>query len=167
MSAMQRTARNDLCPCGSGRKYKACCARKRTLAGRLRAPRTWVWVAAISAAALIAWAAFPRSPDAPSGQPAPWAYDAANNRHWDPTHGHWHSGPPPEAGAATNPPPQSASPALPPAGSGSATSPAPGTSIPNPSPGDPAPWTYDAANNRYWNPEHGHWHSGRPPEGTQ
>jgi hypothetical protein len=29
---------------------------------------------------------------------------------------------------------------------------------------DPTPWEYDAANDRYWNPEHGHWHTGRPPQ---
>jgi predicted nucleic acid-binding Zn ribbon protein len=27
--------------------------------------------------------------------PKPWQYDAANNRHFDPTHNHWHDGPPP------------------------------------------------------------------------
>jgi len=32
-------------------------------------------------------------------QPAAWEFDAANNRHWDPGHNHWHDGPPP-AGAA-------------------------------------------------------------------
>ena len=29
----------------------------------------------------------------------------------------------------------------------------------------PTPWKYDAENNRYWNPDRGHWHDGRPPEG--
>mgnify|MGYP005841870013 CR=1 FL=1 len=27
--------------------------------------------------------------------PSAWQYDAANDRHWDPEHGHWHEGPPP------------------------------------------------------------------------
>ena len=27
--------------------------------------------------------------------PAPWTYDAKNNQHWNPDHGHWHPGPPP------------------------------------------------------------------------
>jgi hypothetical protein len=34
-----------------------------------------------------------------NGTPKAWEFDAANNRHWDPVHGHWHVGqpPPPEA----------------------------------------------------------------------
>jgi len=28
-------------------------------------------------------------------EPAPYTYDARNNRHWDPDHHHWHFGPPP------------------------------------------------------------------------
>jgi hypothetical protein len=32
----------------------------------------------------------------PEGQDRePWEYDAANDRHWDPNHRHWHNGPPP------------------------------------------------------------------------
>ncbi len=27
--------------------------------------------------------------------PSPWEYDADNDRHWHPEHGHWHAGPPP------------------------------------------------------------------------
>jgi hypothetical protein len=27
--------------------------------------------------------------------PAAWTHDVAGNRHWDPTHNHWHPGPPP------------------------------------------------------------------------
>jgi cyclophilin family peptidyl-prolyl cis-trans isomerase len=27
----------------------------------------------------------------------------------------------------------------------------------------PAPWEYNAETNKYWNPEHGHWHNGKPP----
>ncbi len=29
--------------------------------------------------------------------------------------------------------------------------------------GDPEPWEYDGARDRYWHPDHGHWHDGRPP----
>ncbi len=28
----------------------------------------------------------------------------------------------------------------------------------------PPPYYYDAEHDRYWNPDHGHWHPGRPPE---
>ncbi|MCA1810320.1 MAG: thioredoxin family protein [Lentisphaerae bacterium] len=29
----------------------------------------------------------------------------------------------------------------------------------------PVPYEYDAANDRYWDPGHGHWHQGKPPAG--
>jgi hypothetical protein len=32
-------------------------------------------------------------------------------------------------------------------------------------PATPEPWAYDAEKDRYWNPEHGHWHPGKPPAG--
>jgi hypothetical protein len=75
---------------------------------------------------------------APEPTPAAWEYDEANDRHWDPTHGHWHDGPPPERNR--------------PASSWT---------------GIPVPWEYDPANDRYWDPNHGHWHSGRPPPPEQ
>jgi hypothetical protein len=28
---------------------------------------------------------------------------------------------------------------------------------------EPAPFTYDARNNRHWDPDHHHWHFGQPP----
>jgi uncharacterized protein YyaL (SSP411 family) len=31
----------------------------------------------------------------PGKTPSPWEYDAAADRHWDPSHRHWHEGPPP------------------------------------------------------------------------
>ncbi len=34
--------------------------------------------------------------DTGSRTPAPWHYDKQGNRHWQPEHGHWHKGPPPE-----------------------------------------------------------------------
>lgn len=47
----------------------------------------------------ITGGAVPAPPSVPAGTtPQPWQYDAATNRHYDPTHGHWHQGPPP-AGA--------------------------------------------------------------------
>jgi len=85
---------------------------------------------------------------APSGAtPVAWEYDAARNRHYDPNHGHFHEGPPPppEARAATG-------------------TPAPGAAGATPSAPTPAPWTYDAKNNQHWDPNHGHWHQGPPPQ---
>jgi len=78
-----------------------------------------------------------------AGNPKPYEYDAANNRHWDPAHGHWHPGAPPNAtsnfgdASLLNP---------------AAQTPATATA------GQPEPLEYDEANNRHWNPAHGHWH---------
>ncbi len=35
---------------------------------------------------------------------------------------------------------------------------------PEPAAATPKPWEYDAENDRYWHPGHGHWHRGKPPE---
>ena len=96
---------------------------------------------------------------APPGVAAePWAYDAATNRHFDPSHGHWHNGPPP--------PPQSR-------GSANAM-PAPGATnvmptTPGATPSGPAPaaWTHDRVKNQHWDPGHQHWHQGPPPAGAR
>lgn len=87
------------------------------------------------------------NPAAPVGSPAPYQYDAVNDRHWDPRpgHNHWHNGPPP------SPLPEAPTPVT-------AT---PGTVQ--------APWSYDAANDRHWDPRpgHNHWHNGPPPPPEQ
>lgn len=80
----------------------------------------------------------PEIPVADSGpNPAAWTYDATNNRHWDPSHNHWHDGPPP-------PPDQR-------------------TVAPAATPENVEPWFYDEANNQHWDPGHNHWHPGPPP----
>ncbi len=73
--------------------------------------------------------------------PVGWTYDAENDRHWDPTHNHWHDGPPP-------PSDQRAAVATPP-------------------PTDVEPWHYDEANDQHWDPGHNHWHKGPPPPPDQ
>ena len=177
-----RVGRNDPCPCGSGLKYKQCHAGKL----RLNVTGNGRWVVgalAVVVVAGLAWgltrprtrpvASAPPSPmtmtPAPSGTsapanpsatagatPEPWFYDAATNRHFDPNHGHWHDGPPPSPEAR-----KASSAMQPPMGA----APAPGVTGPA-SGATPAPWTYDAANNQHWNPEHGHWHAGPPPPGS-
>ncbi len=79
--------RNDRCPCGSGKKYKNCCADKET---RKMSPLSWAAIVALVAAAGVlvalafnaarsgATAAVPGSGVCPPGQV------------WDPTHGHCH-----------------------------------------------------------------------------
>jgi hypothetical protein len=110
--------RNAPCSCGSGKKYKHCCglaagtAAEPVGAGATKSRRD-VWLIAIGLAALIAVTIFAlvsvnRRPAARPGEvtsllpggrmPKAWEFDAANNRHWDPGHNHWHDGPPP-AGA--------------------------------------------------------------------
>lgn len=73
---MARTGRNDLCPCGSGRKFKKCCESK---TGSARQSRVlMIVVGAFVVAALAAGVASFRS-DGSGGV-----------RVWDPAHGHYH-----------------------------------------------------------------------------
>jgi hypothetical protein len=161
-----RPGRNHPCPCGSGRKFKNCCIGKSP-----GSPAKWytrttpiVLLTAVVGVLAIVLFAIPgerREENPPASQQsgtdpaAPsaggWEYDAVNDRHWDPNHGHWHDGPPPPS--QTGLPRRSGSPAAP-AGSGQSQS------------EQPAPWQYDEGNNRHWNPNHGHWHEGRPPSQT-
>jgi hypothetical protein len=74
---MSKPGRNDLCPCGSGRKYKKCCETKeqRQASGRM----LMILVGAgVLAAAIIGIASF-------SGERGSGA-----TRVWSPEHGHYH-----------------------------------------------------------------------------
>jgi hypothetical protein len=74
---MARTGRNDICPCGSGRKFKKCCEAK---SGSARQSRVlMILVGAAVAGALVAGLVSFR---ADSGGGA--------GRVWDPAHGHYH-----------------------------------------------------------------------------
>jgi SEC-C motif len=87
MAAHPKPGRNDRCPCGSGKKYKNCCASK---AARKISPASVAAVVAIAAAAGVllmllfnlarggAGSIQPRSEICPPGQV------------WDPTHNHCH-----------------------------------------------------------------------------
>lgn len=155
-------SRGDPCPCGSGRKYKHCCAGKR----RIRSSGTLWVIAGIVVAAVVVGVVMTRRgdgvvPQVPTGMPSatngppaePWAYDSVTKRHYDPGHGHWHDGPPP--------PPEARGLAAP----GSPAAETPGS--PTPSGPTPAAWTHDVAGNRHWDPNHGHWHPGPPPPGAK
>jgi hypothetical protein len=75
---MAKTGRNDLCPCGSGKKYKKChepLERGGTAKGRMLAI---VVGAAVLAAVAAGIASF-------TGEPTSTA-----TRVWDPVHGHYH-----------------------------------------------------------------------------
>lgn len=73
---MAKTGRNDLCPCGSGQKYKKCCENK----VRTDNSRTMLLLvgAAVAAAILVGIASF-------SGERA-----SGPTRVWSPEHGHYH-----------------------------------------------------------------------------
>ncbi len=89
MSAQPKPGRNDRCPCGSGKKYKNCCADK--VASKM-SPASWAAiVAAVAAVGVLlvllfnaarggagAGGAVPRSGICPPGQV------------WDPMHNHCH-----------------------------------------------------------------------------
>jgi SEC-C motif-containing protein len=73
---MAKTGRNDLCTCGSGRKYKKCCEAKDT-GGTVRNRLMLLMVAGAMLAAILAGiASFTSAP--------------AVGRVWSPEHGHYH-----------------------------------------------------------------------------
>lgn len=75
---MAKTGRNDLCPCGSGRKYKKCCEAK--VRGGT-AHNRWMLIAvggAMIAAIIAGIASF--TGDRPGG----------GTRIWSSEHGHYH-----------------------------------------------------------------------------
>jgi hypothetical protein len=127
---MSKTGRNDPCPCGSGKKHKHCCGRQERRPGTMGARIALGALVVVVALALTF--VYQASRDGVS-TPEAYEYDAMSNRYFDPEHGHWHDGPPPDGQAAETDGPT------------------------------PADWYYDAANDRHWNPEHDHWHDGLPP----
>lgn len=168
-------SRNAPCPCGSARKYKHCCGKDVAPQAETASPprvrqslSPMYGVFGIGLLVFVGFSAFamvavdrnrqeaphsaPLSTSAPwtTRTPAAWEYDPVNNRHWDPGHGHWHNGPPPFDVQEQQPRP------IFPADIGIG-----GVD------GVPAPWHYDAANNRHWHAPHGHWHGGPPPPEDQ
>ena len=71
----REASRNDPCPCGSGRKYKKCCARKQDRMSRVSQILVVAVVVAIVAAVTYAFTA-----DGGTG----------SRQVWDPAHGHFH-----------------------------------------------------------------------------
>src|SRR5688572_6625146 len=91
-------SRNEPCPCGSGKKYKHCCAGK----PRAGAEKLIPWLLAGALALALLWVGVQKigrggsskPPPQRSGQPC--EYDARSDMHFDPVHGHWHQGRPPK-----------------------------------------------------------------------
>lgn len=115
---------------------------------------------------------------APGEHPAPWQYDVARNRYYDPRpgHQHWHNGPPPADTTSTSSGPAITTtggpgPIVTVGGGGTAkvtstTQSMATTGSEALAPGEnPAPWEYDKARDRYFDPRdaHRHWHAGPPP----
>jgi hypothetical protein len=73
---MAKTGRNDLCPCGSGRKFKKCCESK-TSSRR----QSWILMFVVGLAVVGGVAAAVTSFSGPS---------TGGVRVWDPAHGHYH-----------------------------------------------------------------------------
>lgn len=72
---MARPGRNDTCPCGSGKKFKHCCALKTT--GAIPSRLILLAVAGvILAGILVLWSNAREGPNA--------------GRVWSPEHGHYH-----------------------------------------------------------------------------
>jgi hypothetical protein len=163
--------RNDPCPCGSGKKYKHCCVGKRSFNERtVGGVKLWALLAGLGVAlAIVVGVSFTQSPPggnatigggaggqanpATAGPPGQaWEYDSLTNRHFDPTHNHWHEGPAPPPDQRLTPPQQ-------PNGSP--------ISQENPDGVTPQPYQFDSLGNRYWDPGHQHWHQGPPPAGVR
>ena len=74
---MAKPGRNDVCPCGSGRKFKKCCERKTPSRTQSR-----FLILAVGGAVLAAFAAGILSFNADGS--------GSSTRVWSPEHGHYH-----------------------------------------------------------------------------
>ena len=74
---MPKTGRNDLCPCGSGRKFKKCCEAKTPARRQSRILMIVVGLALVGGLAAAA-NSFRGS-------------SSSSVRIWDPAHGHYHN----------------------------------------------------------------------------
>lgn len=79
MARATKIGRNDLCPCGSGKKRKKCC--------ELKAQRNWsstvmlgLVLAVLAGAVIVGFVSFT---DSPTTGPVP-------GQVWSPEHGHYH-----------------------------------------------------------------------------
>lgn len=148
-----RVGRNELCPCGSGQKFKNCCEGKARGAMPKGLIALFVVLAAVAAFALV-----PRGNDdsssaslpaatAPATRPGPQPGPAPPGKVWSAEHGHWHDA---NATPPVNPiqvQQRSSAPITPTVGN-------------TPQPAGPVP------PGKVWSPEHGHWHDVAPQPPT-
>ena len=162
-----KTGRNEPCPCGSGSKYKRCCALKeaetasRSGAVVLLALLVLVGGGVVFAAVMVikgqderpeapdrTTEGVRRSPSIPvnsaalPGQPTPQPPGPVPaGKVWSPEHGNWHDAGVPGGHVQT----PTSSPSMPP------------PSQLTPQPPGPVPA------GKVWSPEHGHWHDAQSP----
>jgi len=148
-----RVGRNESCPCGSGRKFKSCCAGK-------AAPQKGL-IVLLAILAVIAGIAFiprgdnktvaplPPAPRTAAAKPGPQPGPAPPGKVWSIEHGHWHNI---NTGTGTNPASSikvEQSPGL--------KSKVPMTTVVTPVQNTPQP-AGPVPPGKVWSPEHGHWH---------
>jgi len=150
-----RVGRNEACPCGSGRKFKSCCA------GKTAVPKGLILLLAVFA--VIAGIAFiprgdnktaplPPAPRTAATKPGPQPGPAPPGKVWSAEHGHWHDI---RTGAGTNPASSikvEQSPGL--------KSKVPMTTVVTPVQNTPQP-AGPVPPGKVWSPEHGHWHDAK------
>ena len=71
------TGRNDLCACGSGRKFKQCCEKKQHVLSPTRRFMIWGGLAALVVVVALAISSAVNRP-------------ASTGQVWSAEHGHWH-----------------------------------------------------------------------------
>ena len=81
MAAEKKVGRNERCPCGSGKKYKACCGLKK----KRLSPLAWLALAAVAIVAVLALASVIRS--AGGGRSST---TCPPGQTWSTDHGHCH-----------------------------------------------------------------------------
>ena len=152
-----RVGRNEACPCGSGKKFKACCEGKQT---RGVSRGLIALLGAIGIVAAVGMVAAIRDNNDESKTTARPAATARNTtpkpqppgpvpagKVWSAEHGHWHDAAPRRGGT--------------PAGNAGGNTTQPPIQIsgakapPKPQPPGPAPA------GKVWSPEHGHWHDAK------
>ena len=81
MATASKVGRNDRCPCGSGKKYKACCALKKRELSKLQ----WLVIVAVVVVVVVALAsAFSTSSEDTATSFCP------PGQYWSMEHGHCH-----------------------------------------------------------------------------
>ena len=152
-----RVGRNESCPCGSGRKFKSCCA------GKAAPPKGLIVLLAVFA--IIVGIAFiprddnktvaplPPAPRTAAAKPGPQPPGPVPpGKVWSVEHGHWHDI---RTGAGTNPASSikvEQSPGL--------KSKVPMTTVVTPVQNTPQP-AGPVPPGKVWSPEHGHWHDAK------